>query len=110
MESGASTALHETLHVEVPTDNGRPALQTDVCVVIGIHFVSLTEEYPAKKEHTDITSCDVSKQIISICSVAKHSHNAVNYRYCGLSYDEICFHFTANEFAVLSDLTAYSHN
>jgi hypothetical protein len=43
------------------TDNGCPALQTDVCVVIdvliGIHLVSLTEEYPAKKEDIDITYC-----------------------------------------------------
>jgi hypothetical protein len=61
MESGATTALDETIHVAKRTNNGGPALQTDVCVVIdvliGIHLVSLTEECPVKKEGIDITFC-----------------------------------------------------
>jgi hypothetical protein len=47
--------------VTARTDDGCPALETDVSVVIdvliGIHLVSLAEEYPAKKGDTDITFC-----------------------------------------------------
>jgi hypothetical protein len=64
MESGETTALlllHVTLRVAKHTDNCCPALQTDVCVVIdvliGVHLISLAEEYPAKKGGIAIMFC-----------------------------------------------------